>query len=109
MKIFPKIIEIISVEPYTIICRWNTGEIRSNNFLEVIVKYPELENPKVFLTVTLIDYSLTWQTVRQEIMLEGKKISLPLDFDNFVLYQESILIQKFPTTKKIGEILKKNV
>ena len=76
-----KITKIISIEPYTVTCVFNTGEIREIDFTDWVNEFKQLHNdwtsrladPEFFITAKLADYgTIAW----------GEDI----DFDPAVLY-----------------------
>jgi hypothetical protein len=47
--IFPRIIEILKVEPFKVTCLWNNGEIRLNDFTDKIEIFNQSDRLKPLL------------------------------------------------------------
>lgn len=95
----PRIEQIISVEPYKIICLWNTGEKRFFD-LEDIIKsksssvespYRALLNADKFREVKLDEnfHTIYWDNLIQMRELDGTLKPAPLDFCPDWLYDIS--------------------
>ncbi|MBS4027641.1 MAG: DUF2442 domain-containing protein [Ignavibacteriales bacterium] len=96
----PHIEQILSVDPYKIICRWSTGEIRIID-LEPTIKskshspessFAPLLNPIRFREVQLDPESKTifWANGSTMIDYDGTRKPAPLDFCPDMLYNLSI-------------------
>lgn len=95
----PRIISIDKVEPFTVLTRWTTGELRLIDFNGILKKYigkPEssigqLLNPAVFEQVKLDPESQTlyWEGLTQMRLKDGSMVPAPLDFCPDVLFENS--------------------
>ncbi len=105
MNKLPKITEIIKIEPFKIICRWNTGEILVTDF-EVFFKKWKQEEYK--LMYPLFDYdnfkyatisstnTIQWLNVTYELKnFDGTIIKTHLDLCPDVLYSNSKSLKKY--------------
>jgi Protein of unknown function (DUF2442) len=86
-----KIIEILSIEPYEITARFNTGEIRTINFLPLVEKFTALKDPTIFAMAKIDDYpTISWDGLAKIRELDGAIHPCPLDFSPDTLYQLSV-------------------
>jgi len=75
----PKTISVRTEPPYTVICEYETGEIKSYDMTNAINKNPELavlkDNPELFAKaeVSLCDYMIQW-------LCGGKLVSFHGDY-----------------------------
>jgi hypothetical protein len=96
----PRIEKIISVEGFSIIAKWNTGEVRLIDFGPILKPYQEkknttlgqLSNPVVFSTVKYdpIAQTLYWDNLLTLQKPDGSTEPAPLDFCPDVLFSKSI-------------------
>lgn len=86
-----KITEILSIKPYRITAKFNTGETRTINFSSLVEKFTALKDPKVFVKAKLDDYpTISWDGLAKIRELDGTVRSCPLDFSPETLYQLSV-------------------
>lgn len=110
MKTLPRILKIVSIEPFKITTLWNTGEVRINDF-SVLLTDPNsnlivLNDASVFMQAAVSEErTLYWPNVMQSITLSTRTITAPLDLDPDTLYSQSTLIRKVERIP-IGTILK---
>jgi hypothetical protein len=98
----PRIDSIISVEGYSVITKWNTGEVRSIDFWPILKPFQEkpastlgkLSNPETFLKVKLDPEAKTlfWDDLLIQRNPDGSTLPAPLDFCPDVLFSRSVLI-----------------
>ena len=82
--------DIIEKKPYFIKVRFNNDEVRKIDFTQLIKKFPQLNNPDAFLSVTLDEYpTLSWNDLAQIQDYDGKLIKAPLDFCPDMLWEIS--------------------
>lgn len=87
-----KINRIVDIKPYQIKAKFNTGEIRTINFLPLIEKFTVLKNPAVFAKAKIGDYpTISWDGLGRMQELDGTIVACPLDFSPETLYQLSTL------------------
>jgi Protein of unknown function (DUF2442) len=87
-----KISEILSVKPYQIKAKFNTGEIRTINFLPLVEKFTALKDPATFAKAKLDDYpTISWDGLAKIQELDGTISPCALDFSPETLYELSIL------------------
>ena len=87
-----KITQIIDIKPYQIAAKFNTGEIRTINFISLVKKFTALKNPDVFIKAKIDDYpTISWDDLALIRELDGTVKSCPLDFSPETLYQLSTL------------------
>jgi hypothetical protein len=91
----PRVIKIIAVKPFKVVCLWNTGEIREIDFnqylTEAIPQSPvsKLVDDVLFTSVKTDGRTLYWDNLLTMIDYDGSQHPAPLDFDPDVLYQRS--------------------
>lgn len=93
--IFPRIIEILKVEPFKVTCLWNNGDIRLNDFTDKIEIFKQSERLKPLLDFDKFSQvsinqgnTLSWKVIRNNNLTE----KLPLiSFDPDILFEESII------------------
>lgn len=51
-----KIIEIVHIQPYEIIARFSSNELRRIDLTSLVEKFPSLKNPNVFSKAKIDDY-----------------------------------------------------
>jgi hypothetical protein len=98
----PKINQIVSVEPYKIVCTWSTNEVRGIDFSDWILEAShlkeatilKLKDDKVFRSVMIDEEqkNLIWPAIVPCKNIDGSIEYAPLDFSTEVLYQKSFLI-----------------
>jgi hypothetical protein len=87
-----KITRIVDIKAYLIKAKFNTGEIRTINFLPLIEKFTVLKNPAVFAKAEIDDYpTISWDNLGRMQELDGTVVDCPLDFSPETLYQLSTL------------------
>ena len=110
MKTLPRILKIVSIEPFKITTLWNTGEIRIND-LSVLLTDPNsnlivLHDASVFMQAAVsAERTLCWPSVLLSIPLATRTITAPLDLDPDTLYSQSTLVRKVERIP-IGTMLK---
>jgi len=95
-----EIIEIIAVEPFSIITKWSDGEIRKTNYVHKINEWHQSSNPlyqqiaqwENFKKVTVRDGVLSWPEIRVEFDFGNGTRSEPFEFDPVVTRNESEII-----------------
>jgi hypothetical protein len=109
MKNLPRITELIKVEPFKVITRWTTGEIRVIDFEEIFKKWNIKSNSieaklldfQVFKYVSISETkTLQWVNLvyKHPFFDENstlKEIESPFALDADVLYTESILLENY--------------
>jgi hypothetical protein len=99
MKTLPRILKIVSIEPFKITTLWNTGEVRIND-LSMLLTDPNsnlivLHDATVFMQAAVSEErTLYWPNVMQSITLSTRTITAPLDLDPDTLYSQSTLLRK---------------
>ncbi len=110
-----RVIRINKVTGFRIHCAFNNGEHRIIDFAKFFDKYNfsrdemrrSIMDPKIFKTVELSDYTLSWPTIRKEIKLKsGKTFNVSFDLDPTVLYENSEPDIKRNERYKIGKLIK---
>jgi Protein of unknown function (DUF2442) len=87
-----KILEILSIKPYQITAKFNTGEIRRINFLPLVERFTVLKDPTVFAKAKLDDYpTISWEGLAKIRELDGTISPCALDFSPETLYELSVL------------------
>ncbi len=82
---------IISIQPYTITVIFDNKERRLINFEPLLLDFPVLKKPEVFIAATLDDYpTIKWEGLAKMKELDGTIIPAPLDFSPDMLYLMSI-------------------
>lgn len=111
----PRIVKILSVEPFKIMTLWTTGEVRQIDFEPLFEQWKQQNDSRLF---PLFRYdifkqvmvsptrTLHWPTVPVKIALAKRTIEGPLDIDPDALYQQSILVRRTEPIA-VGSILKK--
>ncbi len=109
MKNLPRITEIIKVEPFKVITRWNTGEIKVIDFEELLKKWNVSNNS---IEAKLLDFQIfKYVSVSEEKTLHWinlpylhtffdekgakKTTESPFALDADILYQESLLLENY--------------
>ena len=95
-----EIIEIIAVEPFSIITKWSDGEIRKTNYVHKINEWHQSSNPlyqqiaqwENFKKVTVRNSVLSWPEIRVEFDFGNGIRSEPFEFDPVVTRNESEII-----------------
>lgn len=112
MKTIPHIIKIVEIKGFKIKLLWNTSEIRLNDFtseLDAWKKdslYKPLTKKTVFESVTISNEgTLEWKQVEVTFTFGGMERTEPLELDKIVLYNSSILLEKYEPNH-IGKLLK---
>ena len=91
-----KIIEIRAIKPYQIEAKFNTGEIRTINFLSLVEKFTALKDPSVFSRAKLDDYpTISWDGLAKIQELDGTIHPCSLDFSPETLYALSVSENQF--------------
>ena len=86
-----RITEIITIEPYQISARFNSGEIRMINFLPLVEKFTALKDPKVFAKAKIDSFpTISWDDLAFIRELDGTIKTCPLDFSPETLYLLSV-------------------
>lgn len=86
-----KIVEIVDVEPYQIIARFSSNELRKIDFTSLVEKFPSLKHPQIFLKAKIDDYpTIAWDNLGMIRELDGSIKSCPLDFSPETLYKLSV-------------------
>lgn len=110
----PRIVKIISVEPFTITTVWTTGEIRINDFSKSFERWKKSKNShllglipwEVFKGVTVGESrTLEWGNYPTTFTFDGKTQTAPTDLDPDVLYQESTFVRMIESIP-VGVMLK---
>jgi hypothetical protein len=93
----PRIIKVIDVLGFQLVCEWNTGEVRAIDFENLILSYPQnikekFLNPDFLKTVK---YNKESRTIYFAGMIKGKdtngnEFDGDLDFCPDVLYANSV-------------------
>ena len=98
--LFPRIIEILKVEPFKVTCLWNNGDIRLNDFADKIEifkqseRYKSLLDFEVFSQVSVNEGdTLTWENIRFRNTVGNLT---PISFDPDILFEESIIVDTSP-------------
>ncbi len=95
---FPKVVEVLNVEPFKVTCLWSTGQVRVNDFTEEMEEwkvqnyeiYLPLTNYAVFSSVAISEAgTLTWPAAPITFTFDGQTRTEPLDLDPIVLYETS--------------------
>lgn len=96
MHILHTILEVKQIELYRVICLWNTGELRENDFSKYIngnnKRLHNLANKISFLDIRIADGALQWPKIQVPGLYKGEIVDQPLTLDSEVLYHESKLI-----------------
>ena len=96
MHVLHTILEIKHIELYRVICLWNTGELRENNFIKYINgnnrRLHDLADKSSFLDVKVVDGALQWSSIQVSGLCRGEVVDQPLTLDSEVLYDESEFI-----------------
>lgn len=108
-----EIIEIIAIEPFSIITKWSDGEIRRTSYIHKIDEWHQSSNPlyqkiaqwENFKKVTVRDGVLSWPEIRVEFNLGNGLHSEPFEFDPVVTRNESELIATSLMPNNIGSTL----
>lgn len=95
-----EIIEIIAVEPFSIITKWSDGDIRKNNYVLKIDEWSQSPNPlyqqiaqwENFKKATVRDGVLSWPEIRVKFNFGSDLRDEPFEFDPVVTRNESELI-----------------
>jgi len=81
---------IIDIKPYTITVLFDNNEQRKINFESILLDFPVLKKPGIFISATLDDYpTLKWDGLAKMKELDGTIVPAPLDFSPDMLYQMS--------------------
>ncbi|RRB00147.1 DUF2442 domain-containing protein [Larkinella rosea] len=94
----PRIKQILLIEPYKVICLWNTGEVREVD-LQTAINESKPQSPvaklvdkQLFKQVKTDGRTLYWDDLLTMIDYDGSRKPAPLDFDPDVMYERSRLI-----------------
>jgi hypothetical protein len=98
----PRIEAIVSVLNFSIITKWNTGELRSIDFQPILAPHREnknstlgrLSDPKIFSKVKFdpVAKTLYWDDLLTLRNPDGSTEPAPLDFCPDVLFSKSVLV-----------------
>jgi len=98
------ITQILKVEPFKVLCLWNTNELRVIDFEKFWHEWDNEKDQNVFF---LKDYevfkevllneagTLQWQNIQIPLVFRGQKKIYPLELDSVVLYEKSISFQNY--------------
>lgn len=99
----PRIESIISVDGFSIITRWNTGEVRLIDFGPILAPFREKKNstmgklnlPEVFSKVKHdpVAKTLYWDDLLTLRNPDGSTETAPLDFCPDVLFSKSVVLE----------------
>lgn len=96
-----RIREVISVQPFQLVCRWSNGEIRVNDLTQEITRWKknhhqvlaQLAEPEKFQTA----FAQSGTIAFAGILVDTGEMGLqPLDLDPDVLFAESNLLVRPP-------------
>lgn len=97
---FPRIIEILKVEPFKVTCLWNNGDIRLNVFTDKIELFKQSKRLKSLLNFDEFSQvivnqgnTLSWENIRY---VNTKGCLTPISFDPDTLFAESVLVETPP-------------
>lgn len=95
----PRIKQILSIQPYQVLCLWNTNEKRVIDFEAWITEAKtnpksvinKLSNPTVFMSAKLDEEqeNIVWPNLLTMLYPNGMRIPAGLDFSPDVLYEMS--------------------
>jgi len=97
----PRVQKILAVEPYKVVCLWNTGEVREVDFEPYFVETKphspinKLADRQVFNNVKTDGRTLYWDNLLTMIDYDGSHHPAPLDFDPDVMYQRSQIVKTY--------------
>ena len=99
---FPRIIEILNIEPFKVPCLWNNGEIRINDFADKIDIFKQNERLKPLLNYDKFSQvsvsqgnTLSWININRLNVHNTSLPFIPLAFDPDRLFIESIIISSY--------------
>ncbi len=108
----PFITQILKVEPYKVLCLWNTGELRVIDFVPLFEQWKQeqdetvtqLTDYEIFKYVSLSEAgTLQWVNVSIEIRYKGQTRTEILELDSVVLYEQSRSFRNY----QLVEVLEK--
>ena len=114
-QVLPRIVRILSVEPFSITTLWTTAEIRRIDFNPLFEQWKHDADTRLF---PLFDYeifrqiavssaqTLYWPNVPITVTLAKRLLEGPLDLDPDELYRVSTLVKKTERLA-VGTILRK--
>ena len=98
----PRIESIVSVQGYSVIARWNTGELRSIDFMPILEPFKQKKNSTLGRLSDLETFSkvkldpeartLYWDDLLTQQNPDGSTEPAPLDFCPDVLFERSVLV-----------------
>jgi hypothetical protein len=106
----PFITQILKIEPFKVLCLWNTDEIRLLDFELQFEKWRkendetvlQLSDYEVFKYVSISEAgTLQWVNVQVKLFFKGRERTEPLELDSVVLYEQSRSVKDY----KLVEIL----
>ena len=97
----PRIRQIVSVEPYKVICLWSTGEVREIDLQPLLIASAakpnspvnQLLDKQLFKQVKTDGRTLYWDNLLTMFDYDGSHQPAPLDFDPDVMYERSLLVE----------------
>ncbi len=100
----PHITQLLKIEPYKILCLWNTGEVRVIDFAPQFLQWQQ-ENDQTALKISAYEVfkcvslseagTLQWINVPVSISFKGQQQEQPLELDPIVLYAQSRSVKEY--------------
>ena len=111
----PRIVKILSIEPFKLTALWTTAEVRQIDFGPLFDEWKQQNDSRLF---PLFDFdtfkqvtvsptrTLHWLNVPLKVKLARRTLEGPLDLDPDELYRHSVLVRRTERLA-VGSILKK--
>lgn len=103
IKMEAEIVEVIAIEPFSIIAKWSDGRIRRNDYGQKIQEWKESKNVvyqklaiwQNFMNITIRNGVLSWPGVRVEFNLGNVHLSEPFEMDPGVMMRDSEVVSTY--------------